>query len=348
MQTTSHHAWGIVGHDWAIDMLRHAVAAQRPAHAYLLSGPRHVGKALLAVRLAQTLNCERAGDVPCDECRSCRRIAKGNHPDVRIASLASQGAALKAEEAARQRDLRIETVRTWLADINLRPYEGRRRVFILDDGERLSEGAANAMLKVLEEPPPYATIILIAHTAGDVMATIVSRCQAIKLRPVARDVIAPWLMAQGVTQSEAVTYAAWSEGLPGLAHHYAHNPEAAGQLQAQLDELLALSQRPLVECFQWVEEQGKAFRGGEQAAVYDTLLLWQRWWRDVLVVAAGVPDAITWVNRQADVTRVARGTGVVPAATFVRRLVLAVRQLRENANPQLVFEQLILQLPDRQ
>ena len=109
-----------------------------------------------------------------------------------------------------------------------------------------------------------------------------------------------------------------------------------------------MSQRPLVECFKWVEEQGKAFRGGEQAAVYDTLLLWQRWWRDVLVVAAGVPDAITWVNRHADVTRVARGTGVVPAAAFVRRLVLAVRQLRENANPQLVFEQLILQLPDRQ
>jgi DNA polymerase-3 subunit delta' len=348
MQTIGHDAWGIVGHHWAVDMLRHAVAAQRPAHAYLLSGPRHVGKALLALRLAQTLNCEQAGDAPCDDCRSCRRIAKGNYPDVRIASLATQGATLKAEEAARQRDVRIETVRTWLVDINLRPYEGRRRVFILDDVERLSEGAANAMLKVLEEPPPYATIILIAHTAGDVMATIVSRCQAIKLRPVARDAIAPWLMTQGVSESDAVTYAAWSEGLPGLAHQYAHNPEAAGQLQAQLDELLSLSQRPLVECFKWVEEQGKAFRGGEQAAVYDTLLLWQRWWRDVLVVAAGVPDAITWVNRQADVTRVARGTGVVPAAAFVRRLVLAVRQLRENANPQLVFEQLILQLPDRQ
>lgn len=348
MQISDHDSWGIVGHHWAVDMLRHAVAAQRTAHAYLISGPRHAGKSLLALRLAQTLNCAQAGANPCADCRSCQRIAKGNHPDVRIASLATQGATLKTEEAARQRDVRIETVRTWLADINLRPYEGRRRVFILDDAERLSEGAANAMLKVLEEPPPYATIILIAHTAGDVMATIVSRCQAIKLRSVARTTIVPWLIAQGVTDSDAATYAAWSEGLPGLAHQYAHNPEAAGQLQQQLDELLSLSQRPLVDCFKWVEAQGKAFRGGEQAAVYATLWLWQRWWRDVLVVAAGAPDAITWVNRHADVTRVARGTGVVPAAVFVRRLVLAVRQLRENANPQLVFEQLILQLPDRQ
>lgn len=348
MQTNGHDSWGIVGHVWAVDMLRHAVAAQRPAHAYLISGPRHVGKSLLALRLAQTLNCEIAGDSPCDDCRSCRRIAKGNHPDVRVVSLATQGATLKAEEAARQRDVRIETVRTWLADIHLRPYEAKRRVFILDDVERLSEGAANAMLKVLEEPPPYATIILIAHTAGDVMATIVSRCQAVKLRPVSRDVIIPWLIAQDIADSDAVMYAAWSEGLPGLAQHYAVNIDAASLLQQQLDELVSLSQRPLVECFKWVEEQGKAFRGGEQAAVYNTLLLWQRWWRDVLVVAAGVPDAITWVNRQTEVTRVARGTGVVPAAAFVRRLVLAVRQLRENANPQLVFEQLILQLPDRQ
>lgn len=339
--------WGIVGHAWAVHMLQQALAAQRPAHAYLISGPRHVGKALLAVRLAQTLNCERQGVAPCDECRTCKRIAHGNHPDVRHASLVTQAAALKSDEATRQRDLRIDTIRTCLGDIALRPFEGRRRVFIIDDVERLSEGAANAMLKVLEEPPPHATLILVAHTAGDVMATIVSRCQAIKLRPVARDEITAWLVAHGSDHTAAQTYAAWSEGLPGLAHHYAVNPDAATHLQQQLDELLSLSTRPLHECFKWVEERNKAFRGGEQSDVYETLTLWQRWWRDVLVTAAGLPDAVTWIDRHADIVRIARGTGVLPAAQFVRMLTQAVRQLRENANPQLVFEHLILHLPDR-
>lgn len=339
--------WGIVGHTWAIDMLQQAVAAQRPAHAYLISGPRAVGKSLLALRLAQCLNCELSGNTPCGTCRTCKRIANGNHPDVRHASLVTQAATLKSEEATRQRDLRIDTIRNALTDIALRPFESRRRVFIIDDVERLSEGAANAMLKVLEEPPPHATIILVAHTAGDVMATIVSRCQAIKLRPVARDAIAHWLHTQGVAEDVATTYAAWSEGLPGLAHYYATNPDAVQQLHAQLDELLALSTRPLHECFKWVEERNKAFRGGEQRDVYDTLTLWQRWWRDVLITAAGLPDAITWVDRHADVVRVARGTGVVVAAQYVRLLTQAVRQLRENANPQLVFEHLILHLPDR-
>ncbi|MCE2852630.1 MAG: DNA polymerase III subunit delta' [Roseiflexaceae bacterium] len=339
--------WGIVGHRWAIEMVQQAVAAQRTAHAYLISGPRHVGKALLALRMAQLLNCEQQGGTPCGSCRACKRIAHGNHPDVRHASLVTQAAALKSDEATRQRDLRIDTIRTALTDITLRPFEGRRRVFIIDDVERLSEGAANAMLKVLEEPPPHATLILIAHTAGDVMATIVSRCQSIKLRPVARDAIAHWLTTQGVAAETAHVYAAWSEGLPGLADYYAHHPDAAQQLQHQLDELLALSTRPLHECFKWVEEQNKAFRGGEQSDVYATLTLWQRWWRDVLITAAGLPDAITWVDRATDIRRVASGTGVLPAAQFVRLLTQAVRQLRENTNPQLVFEHLILQLPDR-
>src|SRR5918912_510430 len=182
--------WNIIGHEWAIDFLRRSIAGGRTAHAYLLSGPAGVGKSALALRLAQALNCETGGPDPCLACRSCKRIERGNHPDVRIAGMASQAAGLKPDEAARQKDLRIDTVRDWLADINLRPYEGRRRVFILHDAERLTEAASNAMLKTLEEPPPYATLILVANTAGDLLPTIVSRCQPLKLRPLPRAALA--------------------------------------------------------------------------------------------------------------------------------------------------------------
>src|SRR5689334_2021482 len=180
------HNWGIIGHEWAVDFLRRSLAGARAAHAYLLSGPAGVGKALLALRLAQALNCERGGPDPCLACRACKRIERGNHPDVRVAGMASQAAGLKADEAARQKDLKIDTVRDWQSDISLRPYKGRRRVFILHDAERLTEAAANAMLKTLEEPPPYATIILVANSGGDLLPTIVSRCQPLRLRPVPR------------------------------------------------------------------------------------------------------------------------------------------------------------------
>ena len=183
-------SWDIVGHAWAIDFLRRSIAGGRAAHAYLISGPAGVGKSRLALRLAQALNCERGGPDPCLQCRACKQIERGSYPDVRVAGMASQTAGLKPEEAARQRDLKIDTVRDWLADINLRPYEGRRRVFILHDAERLTEAASNAMLKTLEEPPPYATLVLVAHTAGELLPTIVSRCQPLKLRPVARAAVA--------------------------------------------------------------------------------------------------------------------------------------------------------------
>jgi DNA polymerase-3 subunit delta' len=341
------HNWGLVGHAWAVDFLTRAITSNYHSHAYLVTGPRHVGKNLLALRLAQALNCEQQTADPCGICRTCKRIAKNNYPDVRIASMATQAAAAKGDEGARQRDLRIDTVRTWLADITLRPYEGRRRVFILDDVERLTDGAANAMLKVLEEPPPYATILLVAHTAGDVMATIVSRCQRIKLRPVERPAIADWLVAQSYDAQDAERCAAWSDGMPGLALRYAANPDESIAIQQQIDELLGLSQRSFSECVKWVEERNKAFRAGEQNDIYAMLTLWQRWWRDVLVTAAGTHGQLTWVDRQADVVRVARGTGVEAAALFLHDLALATKQLRENANPQLVLEHLVLRLPDR-
>ena len=182
--------WGIIGHEWAIEFLRRSISRGRTAHAYLLSGPAGVGKALLALRLAQALNCETGGPDPCLACRACKRIERGNYPDVRIGGMAAQAAGLKPEDAARQKELKIDTVREWQSDINLRPYEGRRRVFILHDAEKLSDAAANAMLKTLEEPPPYATLVLVANTAGDLLPTIVSRCQPIKLRPVPRAQVA--------------------------------------------------------------------------------------------------------------------------------------------------------------
>src|SRR6185436_9701255 len=187
--TDSSH-WNIIGHTWAVDFLRRSIAGGHVGHAYLLSGPAGVGKSLLALRLAQALNCERGDPDPCLACRACKRIERGNHPDVRVAGMASQAAALKPDEAARQKDLKIDTVRDWQSDINLRPYEGRRRVFVLHDAEKLTDAAANAMLKTLEEPPPYATIVLVANTAGDLLPTIVSRCQPIKLRPAPRATVA--------------------------------------------------------------------------------------------------------------------------------------------------------------
>jgi DNA polymerase-3 subunit delta' len=338
--------WNSIGHSWAVDLLRRSIAGGHAAHAYLFSGPAGVGKALLALRLAQALNCEVAGFEPCLSCRACKRIARGNHPDVRVAGMASQAAGLKADEAARQKDLKIDTVRQWQADINLRPYEGRRRVFILHDAERLTEAASNAMLKTLEEPPPYATLILVANTAGDLMPTIVSRCQPLKLRPVPRAELDAALRERyNVEPGDASLLVAWSGGRAGWAIRMITSPEELEARQEQLAALVALHTQPRGDGFRWAEERAKEYRGGEQATVFALLELWQSWWRDVLLVAAGCPEAIVHIDRRADLQRDAGRYRISDIHAFIGRIDAAARQLRENVNPQLALENVLLHLP---
>ncbi|MBC8160210.1 MAG: DNA polymerase III subunit delta' [Roseiflexaceae bacterium] len=340
--------WGIIGHRWAVDFLRTSLIGGRASHAYLISGPAQLGKALLALRLAQALNCdssELSGD-PCGECRSCRQIARGIQPDVRVAGMASQAIGVKPEDAAKQRDLKIDTVRDWLADVNLKPYESRRRVFILHDAERLNEAAANAMLKTLEEPPPYATLVLVANTSGELMATIVSRCQPLKLRPVPRAEIATALRThKQLAAEDADLLAAWSGGRPGWAFQMVETPDVLAAQQEQLEQLIGLANVPRGEAFRWAEEQAKAYRSGEQAKVFAALALWQSWWRDVMLTAGGVPGQITHIDMRNDLAKLARSYRIAEVRDFIAKLDATAQQLRENVNPQLALENALLHLP---
>lgn len=342
-------SWDIIGHEWAIDFLRRSIAGGRVGHAYLISGPAGIGKALLARRLAQTLNCECGGPDPCLTCRSCQRIERGNHPDVRIAGMAAQTLGLKPEEAARQKDLKIDTVREWLRDISLRPYEGRRRVFILHDAEKLTEAAANAMLKTLEEPPPYATLALVANTSGDLLPTIVSRCQPLKLRPIPRAQVAAALRARrNLAEADAELLAAWSAGRVGWALQAVDAPEEIEAHQDQLDALIALAEQPRGAGFRWAEERAKEYRAGEQAAVFAALELWQSWWRDVLLTAGGCPEGVVHIDRRDALARAAARYRIADIHAFLARLGAAAQQLRENVNPQLALENVLLHLPGAQ
>lgn len=338
-------SWGIIGHGWAIESLRRSIAEQRVAHAYLISGSAQLGKALLALRLAQALNCERGEADACLECRACRRIERGNHPDVRIAGMATQTAGLKPEEALRQRDLRIDTIREWQRDITLRPYEGRQRVLILHDAERLNDASSNAMLKTLEEPPAYATLILVANTAGDLLPTIVSRCRPLKLRPVPRAEIAQALQERYMLNpADAHMLAVWSAGRPGWAIQMVQSPDALEERQAQLDTLISLSELPRAQAFRWAEEQAKHFRS-DQREVYAMLELWQSWWRDMLMYASGCEQAIVFVDRRSELERYARRYQLADIHGCVQRIGTAAQRMRENLNPQLALEHVLLHMP---
>ncbi|HMP43451.1 MAG TPA: DNA polymerase III subunit delta' C-terminal domain-containing protein, partial [Roseiflexaceae bacterium] len=122
-------------------------------------------------------------------------------------------------------------------------------------------------------------------------------------------------------------------------------PEALVTQQAQLDELAELAVADRSAGLRWAEERTREFRSGEQASVYAALELWQSWWRDVLLVAAGVPESITHIDRKPALEHAARRYDIAGVHVFIGRLANAARQIRENVNPQLALEHLILHLP---
>ena len=171
-------AWNqIVGHEWAVDLLRGAIIHDRVGHAYLFTGPRQVGKTTLARSFAMALNCEASSlaERPCGHCRPCKLIGDGRHPDVRLLLPEVSGRGKSA--------LKIDQIRGLQQELSLTPTEARYKIAIIKQFDAANQSAANAFLKTLEEPPNHVILLLTASEADALLPTITSRCRTIALRP---------------------------------------------------------------------------------------------------------------------------------------------------------------------
>jgi DNA polymerase-3 subunit delta' len=338
--STHRMSWpGVFGHDWAIDLLTGALGNDRLSHAYLLTGPAHIGKTTLARAFAQTLNCEVGGLAPCGACRACQLIAGDRHPDVRLIrpELASSG---------RKETLRIEQVRNLQKALALAPYEARYQVAILTRFHRASLGGANALLKTLEEPPERVIIILTADLLDPLLPTIVSRCQSLSLRPLPLEKVESALLeGWKATEDQAHQLAHLSGGRLGLAVRLLSDPHLLALRQEQLDALESLLHQDRTGRFLYAERMARKKRG---TAIVDTLELWLGWWRDVVLIAGGDPHTpfpITNLDRIDRITRIARECGLETACEAVRSIQETIWQLERNANTRLAIEVLMLNLP---
>jgi DNA polymerase-3 subunit delta' len=182
----------VVGHTEPVALLRDAVMGDRVGHAWLFTGPGGVGKVHVAQVFAAALNCPAGGDGTCD---SCRRVLRGVHPDVHL--IEPEGENLLVEDV---RALREEASRS--------RHEGKVVVFIIDEAERMTEAAANALLKVLEEPPDAVVFVLVARSADALVGTIPSRARVVGFAGLAPAEIAAALGAELAVSPEQAAWAA--------------------------------------------------------------------------------------------------------------------------------------------
>ena len=335
--------WQVVGQTRAVSLLQHSLERGSLAHAYLLVGPRHVGKMTLALNLAQALNCE-AAERPCGVCASCQKIALAKHADVQIIGLTQSG---DSAEARSRTEIGIDQIREMQHSSSLPPFEGKYKVFIIDGAEFLSSEAANCLLKTLEEPTGKVVFILLTVNDRLLPTTVVSRCQRLELPPPAAGEVEAALCSRwGIEQQRAKLLARLSHGCLGWAISAASGDGLLQQRTEQRDRLLNIINADYEERFTYVAQLAALFRKSREL-VQEILDLWLDWWRDLMLVKVGGSDSITNVDSEAILVNIAGGYSLAQIRAFIDSIQAAGEQLRQNANPQLVLEVLMLSIPGR-
>ena len=309
--------WDIVGQEKAVTFLQKSLARGSLAHAYLLVGPPHVGKMALAVNIAMAINCELP-EPPCGKCASCQRIAAGKQADIQIIEL---GRIAESADSESKTKISVEQVDQILHAVNLAPYEGKFRVFIIDGVEYMSIAAANRLLKTIEEPVKNVIFVLLTANESLVPITIVSRCQRIELLPVSAEVIENALISRHQVEPEKARLLALNAWRETFGSDYDRRFAFAAKL---------------------VEKHSQ-----NRSVVQQKLDLLLSWWHDLLLAKVGCADDIKNIDFQNELKTTAAGYSLGQIRAFIGRIQSAKEQLRSNTNPQLVIEVMMLNMPEK-
>jgi len=322
----------MIGHEWAVNLLADHVTLGRERHAYLFTGPSGIGRRTLALRFAQSLNCEKSPvpGQPCRTCSTCRRIDQMQHPDLAMVMAEHEGERLKIDQA---RELQHT--------LSLAPYEARYRVALILRFEEAQSSFANAMLKTLEEPPEHVVVILTANNSENLLPTIVSRCEVLRLRSLSMDETARGLQAiKGVPKDISERLAHISDGRPGYAIRLFEQPRLLEQRQSWLDELIQLLAASRRERFAFV----KGFVDDKEG-LRDVLQVWLTFWRDVLIYSSGIGGSITNLDYTIQIQKLVSVTDLQKAHFHVSAIERTIEYIDHNVNSRLALEVLLMDFP---
>lgn len=331
--------WKTLGQDHLIARLQPALEQGRESHAYLLTGPPHVGKLTLALEISQAVNCLRGPGAPCGECAQCQRVADRLHADVRIVDIEFTRTVSGRENATA---ISIDAIRELERSVNLNPFEGSRSVVIIDGASTMTVDAANALLKTLEEPPPGVLFLLLTDEEESLLSTIRSRCQTLQLLPMSRQRMMDHLAVNhGVAGEEADRLYRLSRGCLGWALQALADPQVLDQRQADMERIRETVSAGLDAKFAYANEVASLF-GSNRPAARELLSLWLRWWRDLLLLKEGAGDYLHNSDQAEELRAHAATLTTAQIAAFIRRLLETLAALDANASPRLALETLML------
>jgi DNA polymerase-3 subunit delta' len=329
----------IVGHRRLVELVARSIRRGTLPPSLLLAGPEGVGKRKLAIAAAQALNCQNPRtsetDVDaCGVCPSCSKIARGIHPDVIVIEPGETGT------------IKIDAVRDVIDRAGYRPFEGRRRVVIIDQADGLVAQAQNALLKTLEEPPSASAFLLVTSRPDALLPTVLSRCPRLRFRPLDADAVAQVLIKQGRPEAEARATAAAADG--SIAHALAATGDGLVDARGAAIRVLELAKatddgRRRLDLAQALLPKTSGGSAADREHVAVKLRAMASLLRDaeVLSTSATAPLANPDVRPAIENLSAFRGERAIRAFTAVDQALVA---LERNAGIKTVADWLVLQL----
>ena len=323
--------WDLIGNEWAVDMLKKHITHGTTRHAYLLAGPPGLGRRTLALRFAQALNCQTPLEpgVPCGQCRDCRQIAAMQHADLTVVQADSEGGTLK-----------VDQIREARRTLVLKPYQANYRVALFIRFHEANDNAANALLKTLEEAPSYAVLLLTADNPEQLLPTVVSRCEVIRLRPLRLEEAQRELETRGLEAGRAKLIAHISGGRFGYALRLLDDESLLGRREERLNDLQTLISASRVEKFAYADKLSR-----DKEAMRQAILIWLSYWRDVMLRTARAETPLANVDRNLEIEDLAQRLDLSAARRVVKGLEDVLAKMERNVNSRLLAEVLLMDLP---
>ena len=333
----------ILGHEQIIEHLQNAVTMDKVSHAYIINGPDKSGKMMLAEAFAQTLECEKLEDVvknaaqpsdvePCMECHSCKQAMSKNQPDI----------IYLAHE--KPNTISVEDIRDQINhDVQIKPYSSSRKIYIVNDAEKMTPQAQNALLKTMEEPPEYVVLLLLTTNASLLLPTLISRSIVLNMKPVEDKLVRKYLMENlKIPDYQADICVAFARGNIGKAKSLALSEDFDIIKKEAITVLKYIHDMEIGDLIQAVKKIGEY-----KVDIQDYLDIVMIWYRDVLLFKAKndandliFKDEVRYIREQ---TNHSTYEGI---ETIIKAIEKTKQRLDANVNFDLALELLMLTIKE--
>jgi len=318
--------WNFKGQEHIYKLIQNSIATKRISHAYLLLGPEHIGKSTLALEITKYIHCLEP-EKPCQNCMHCLRILEKTHPDV--ITLGNS----------------IKDVRELKQQVSLTPFLSTQKTIILNQADKLTLEASNALLKVLEEPPDNVTFILCALDEQYLPGTIISRCQKLELFPLDETKIYDYLNDNyNLSSAEASIITKLSNGRLGWAIKACTDTNVMQTRNLDISLLIEIIEGDMSERFLISQQLTNNYNKSKES-IYSTFETWISYLRDLILLKNDAKELIINIDHHDELSKSEKQFELLTIIDSIKEIDKAAQNLSKNGNPRITLDNLLIRFP---